>query len=376
MNAIGLAEATHGPNDSGPFYHGTRANLQAGNLLVPGDASGFEAREATTHIFVTDSLDAARRHAEFSAGEGRGRIYRVEPTGPFEDHPHVSDEGLSGTYARSYRTHEPIRVLDEVRGWQTHCTEARGFDPSFDFQTDQPARTSRDPDRVSPKLRSLHQVLWTKRLNSGVLFAPTVPPNPRDGYLIFTDASGAKHWFGSDAITNSYTRWIRPRNLADAIAGLNEKQQTRYLKPPYTIGSAMIWPVRAKDRPTINQARGIRPLIADRMDLTLECIRRHYAGEPQSPLADVLTAYADFFALFDGFKEFVDFFHFQDLVTPDYSEVLFFLPFDNFKHRGTPATTAEYVAYREATLDFIERRTRRIAEWLRDNCPDTDGDGG
>jgi hypothetical protein len=375
MNAIGLAEATHGPNDSGPFYHGTKAHLQAGNLLVPGDASGYEAREATTHIFVTDSLDAARRHAEFSAGEGRGRIYRVEPTGPFEDHPHASDEGLSGTYARSYRTHKPIRVLDEVRGWQTHCTEARGFDPSFDFKTDQPARTSQDPDRVSPKLRSLHQVLWTKRLNSGVLFAPTVPPNPRDGYLIFADASGAKHWFGSDAITNSYTRWIRPRNLADAIAGLNEKQQTRYLKPPYTIGSAMIWPVRSKDRPTINQARGIRPLIADRTDLTLECIRRHYAGEPQSPLADVLTAYADFFALFDGFKEFVDFFHFQDLVTPDYSEVLFFLPFDNFKHRGTPATTEEYVAYREATLDFIERRTRRIAEWLRDNCPDTDDDG-
>ncbi|QOD05378.1 hypothetical protein IDT60_04565 [Pseudarthrobacter sp. BIM B-2242] len=265
--------------------------------------------------------------------------------------------------------------MDEVRGWQTHCTEARGFDPSFDFQTDQPARTSRDPDRVSPKLRSLHQVLWTKRLNSGVLFAPTVPPNPRDGYLTFTDASGAKHWFGSDAITNSYTRWIRPRNLADAVAGLTGEQQARYLKPPYTIGSAMIWPVRNKDRPTINQARGIRPLIADRMDLTLECIRRHYAGEPQSPLADVLTAYADFFALFDGFKEFVDFFHFQDLVTPDYSEVLFFLPFDNFKHRGTPATTEEYVAYREATLDFIERRTRRITEWLRDNCPDTDDDG-
>lgn len=113
----------------------------------------------------------------------------------------------------------------------------------------------------------------------------------------------------------------------------------------------------------------------ERIGPSPECIRRHYTGEPQSPLADVLTAYADFFALFNGFKEFVDFFHFQDLVTPDYSEVLSFLPFDNFKHRGTPATTEEYVAYREATLDFIERRTRRIAEWLRDNCPDTDDDG-
>lgn len=137
MNAIGLEEATNGPNDSGPSFHGTRAIL-AGNFVLPGYASGFEARGATTHIFVTDSLDAAMRHAEFSAGEGRGRIYRVEPTGPFEGHPHLSDEGLSGTYARSYRTREPIRVLDEVRGWQTHCTEAWAFDPSFDFQNRQP----------------------------------------------------------------------------------------------------------------------------------------------------------------------------------------------------------------------------------------------
>ncbi|MGO4189024.1 DUF6994 family protein [Pseudarthrobacter sp. TAF60_1] len=266
-------------------------------------------------------------------------------------------------------------VLEEVRGGQPHSPEMRGFDTSFDFKTDKPARTNPDPDRDSPRLRRLHQLLWSKKLNSGVLFAPTVQSNPRDGYLIFTDASGAKHWFGSDAITNSYTRWMRPRNLAAAIAGLNEKQRARYLNPPYTIGSAMIWPVRSKDRPTINQARGTRPRIADRMDLTLECIRRHYAGVPESPLADVLTAYADFFALFEGFREFVDFFNFQDLVTPDYDEVRFYLPFDNFKHPGTPATMDEYVTYREATLDFIERRTRRITEWLRDNCPDTDDDG-
>ena len=165
-----------------------RPTCRPGACWSLADAPGFEAREATTHIFVTASLDAARRHAEFSAGEGRGRIYRVEPTGTFEEQPHLSDEGLSGNHARSYRTRKPIRVLDEVRGWQTQCPGARGFDPSFDFKTDQPARTRQDPDRVSPKLRSLHQVLWTKRLNSGVLFAPTVPPNRGDGYLIFTDA--------------------------------------------------------------------------------------------------------------------------------------------------------------------------------------------
>lgn len=53
MSEHGHAEATSGPNDPGPFYHGTKANLQAGNLLVPGYASNFEGRKATNHIYFT-----------------------------------------------------------------------------------------------------------------------------------------------------------------------------------------------------------------------------------------------------------------------------------------------------------------------------------
>lgn len=247
----------------------------------------------------------------------------------------------------------------------------RIFDTSFDYKTDvAPGRKSSDPDSLSPRLRTDHELLWTKGLNSGVLFAPSASSARPNEYLIYTDASGARHCYGSDAITNSYTRWMRPKALADAVAGLDEDQKSRYLNPPYTIDSAMIWPVRAKDRPTMNQARGTRLRIADRMDLTLECIRRHYAGDPQSPLADVITAYADFFALFDGFPEFVDFFHFQDLVTPDYAEVRFHLPFDNFTRSGTPVTTEEYVEYREAILEFNGKRGHRMAEWVRKNHPD------
>ncbi|MGP4033373.1 DUF6994 family protein [Pseudarthrobacter sp. 1C304] len=248
----------------------------------------------------------------------------------------------------------------------------RIFDTSFDYKIDRPRKTKPDADRDSPRLRLDHELLWTKKLNSGVLFAPAGPPRRGDGYLIFTDASGGRHWYGSDAITASYTSWLRPRPLVDAIAGLSYGQRARYLDPPYTIGSAMIWPVRSKDRPTINQARGTRPRISDRIDLTLECIRRHYAGEPESPLADVINAYADFFALFDGFTEFVDFFHYQDLVTPDYDVVRFFLPFDNFQRRGTPATTEEYVEYRENVLDFIAKRGQRMAKWVIENHPDVE----
>jgi hypothetical protein len=370
MNILGLAEATTGPNGVGPFFHSTTEKLQAGNLLVPARASTFDGSEAAKHVHFTASLDAARRGAELSAGKGSGRIYRVAPTGPFEDDPNNP--------TLSYRTRDPLRVLDEVRGWQPHSPEVLVFDTSFDYQTDVPPTGRRDPDSASRLLRSHHQLLWTKELSSGLHFAPTAPSVRGHGYLIFTDASGTKHWYGSDAITASYTTYMRPRRLVDAIAGLTKEQRARYLNPPYTIGSAMIWPVRKADRPSINQARGIRSRIADRMDLTLECIRRHYAGEPVSPLADVLTAYADFFALFgrreQGFECFVDFFHFQDLVTPDYGKVVFFLPFDNFHRAGTPATTEEYVTYREATLDFIEKRGRRMEEWFRKQYPETTGD--
>lgn len=255
----------------------------------------------------------------------------------------------------------------------SHNSDTRIFDTSFDYKTDKPAKTRPDADRDSPRLRLDHELLWAKNLRSGVLFQPAVPSVPRDqrkNYLMFEDSLGGRHVYGSDAITNSFTTWLKPKLLVEAIASLNEDQRSRYLNPPYTIGSAMIWPVRKKDRPTINTARGLRLRIADRMDLTLECIRRHYVGEPESPLATVIDAYADFFALFDGFTEFVDFFHLQDLVTPDYSEVRFHLPFDNFKRAGTPATTEEYVTYREASLEIIERRSRRMAEWVLDHHPE------
>lgn len=243
--------------------------------------------------------------------------------------------------------------------------EPEEFDDDYNFFDDAPA--GKDPDSRSPTLRRYHRLLWSKPLPDGRPFelhaGRALAP-----YLVY-EADDTSFVLGSDAITSSYTRWLRPKSLADAIGALNEDQRSRYLNPPYTIGSAMIWPVRKKDRPTMNTARGLRLSIADRMDLTLECIRRHYAGEPESPLADVITAYADFFELFEGFTEFVEFFHFQDLVTPDYKEVRFYLPFDNFERSGTPATTEDYVTYREATLEFIEGRKRRMDEWVTKHCP-------
>lgn len=112
--------------------------------------------------------------------------------------------------------------------------------PALRLQSDKPAKTGPDPDTDSPQLRVDHELLWTKRLDSGVLFSPIGPPRRGDGYLIFTDDEGDRHRYGNDAITSSYTAWRQPKALAKAIAGLTKDQKRRYLYPPYTAGSIMI----------------------------------------------------------------------------------------------------------------------------------------
>lgn len=93
----------------------------------------------------------------------------------------------------------------------------------------------------------------------------------------------------------------------------------------------------------------------------MECVRRHYVGE-SSPLDATLGRYADFFAIFGDLRGFVDHFLFQDLTTADYSEVVFFMPFDDFTTPALPGDLGTYLEYRRRTIDFIGARNRRIAE--------------
>ena len=161
----------------------------------------------------------------------------------------------------------------------------RVFDIAFNYLLDT-TPPGKDPDSHSPRLKADHQLLWKKELREGQLFELTDSQDAkvrRKNYLIFEQTPDKWFTVGSDAITNSYTRWGKPKALVEAKAELSEEQKRRYLNPPYTIGSAMIWPVRGIHLPTLNTARGLRKSIADRMDLTLECIRRHYAKEPGSP---------------------------------------------------------------------------------------------
>jgi Rifampin ADP-ribosyl transferase len=105
------------------FYHGTRADLKPGDLIEPGFTSNYGKRKKATYVYLTGTLDAATWGAELAAGEGRGRIYVVEPTGPIEDDPNLTDRKFPGNPTRSYRTREPLRVTGEVTDWRGHSPE-------------------------------------------------------------------------------------------------------------------------------------------------------------------------------------------------------------------------------------------------------------
>ena len=108
---------------SGALLHGTKADLALGDLLLPGHGSNFEEGRIAKNVYVTATLDAATWGAELAAGEGRGRIYIVEPTGTLEDDPNLTDKKFPGNPTRSYRTREPVRIVGELVDWVGHSSE-------------------------------------------------------------------------------------------------------------------------------------------------------------------------------------------------------------------------------------------------------------
>jgi rifampin ADP-ribosylating transferase len=109
--------------ETGVYLHGTKATLAVGELLVPGRESNFEDGRVMNHVYFTATLDAAVWGAELAAGEGRGRIYLVEPTGEFEDDPNVTDKRFPGNPTRSFRSRQPLRVTGELVDWVGHSAE-------------------------------------------------------------------------------------------------------------------------------------------------------------------------------------------------------------------------------------------------------------
>lgn len=113
---------TYAADAKPPFYHGSRADLRVGDLLAPGFQSNFADRKLSW-IYFSATLEAATWGAELAQGEGRERIYIVEPTGPFEDDPNLTDKKFSGNPTQSYRSRDPLRIVGEVAEWQGHSPE-------------------------------------------------------------------------------------------------------------------------------------------------------------------------------------------------------------------------------------------------------------
>ncbi|WP_343916589.1 DUF6994 family protein [Agrococcus citreus] len=230
-------------------------------------------------------------------------------------------------------------------------------DAGFNFQSD---AKGKDPDSHSPMLRRFHQRLWSKPLPSGgELRLRTDDPSR---YLWASIGSGDVV-LKSDSIIQTFSYWQRMKPIlstidVDDIAAFDDLS--------YTIGGMLVWPVGP---PSINQDRGTSRAIADRIDLTLECVRLHYARE-KHPLERALVGNSWFFSLFRDFSGYVEFFLLDDLIDTASRSVRFFLPFTGFAASGVPANLDEYRTFMDRSMRFVEARNARIAAWLEKHPSD------
>lgn len=123
-NKNGLKQSGQGATPfAQTYFHGTKADLQVGALVEVGYNSNFGQRKNAHYIFLTATLDAAIWGAELAIGEGRERIYLVEPMGQIEDDPDLTDKKFPGNPSKSFRSTHPFRVVGEVAIWQGHLPE-------------------------------------------------------------------------------------------------------------------------------------------------------------------------------------------------------------------------------------------------------------
>lgn len=107
----------YNPSDKGPFYHGTKANLQVGDLLTAGGNSNYKAELQMNHIYFTALVSGAGLAAALAKGNGNERVYIIEPTGNYENDPNLTDKKFPGNPTRSYRSQAPLKIVGEVTDW-------------------------------------------------------------------------------------------------------------------------------------------------------------------------------------------------------------------------------------------------------------------
>lgn len=226
------------------------------------------------------------------------------------------------------------------------------LDINFDYRLDTKCG---DPDTDSQKLYAAHVALWNKELPNGEMFNLEVKGDNYGRLLLknklcmnLSSDRMCPHFDGS--YNNKFEGW-----LTDP-----EREELTY--KVRTIGGHIVFPAHKQNGFTINQARGVSRIICDRFDLTLECIKRFYNKE-ESPLSKTITNYSDFFDLFIDFKGYIHFFHLQDFVD-QHGNIDFTIPFDDFKRPALPQTIEEYRQYKMHTLELMDKRNKRILDFL------------
>jgi len=106
--------------DAGPFFHGTKADLRVGDLLTAGFKSNYDATVVMNHLYFTSLPKGAGLAAKMAQGNGRPRVYVVEPLGEFENDPNVTDKKFPGNPTRSYRSKQPLRIVGELESWEAY----------------------------------------------------------------------------------------------------------------------------------------------------------------------------------------------------------------------------------------------------------------
>ncbi len=212
----------------------------------------------------------------------------------------------------------------------------------------------RDPDAFSKTLRKYHRAIWSKQLPCGQVFE--LSADSPGTYLRHCSGLG-EFSLSSDSIGATYKNVKAMRHIIDQVPSAEVDD---FFSICSTIGAYIVFPSNRIDRkPTINGARGLNFAIRDRFDLTLECIRRHYQNE-SSPLSEPLKRYANFFAIFENFEIYCDFFLLQDLLNPSTGPIRFFIPFDDFRTKPLPENVSSYRTYRDGLVGFVEARNARI----------------
>ena len=229
------------------------------------------------------------------------------------------------------------------------------IDITFNFYSDSGGK---DPDSHSPTLKKYHKLLWSKALPNSEIFK--LSDTDSNSYLTYKFGR-EEIVLSSDSISNSYRD---KKSLSRILKDLTSEVE-KFRNIGSTIGGYILFPAKKiEGKMTINGARGFNQKIADRFDLTLECIRLHYLGKP-NPLQEVLDQNSSFFKLFESFAGYVDFFLLQDLVNSNYESINFFTPINQlFESSPLPATQGEYLQYMKSSTSFTAKRNERIRKWI------------